>query len=205
MTKQQPLIRAYVSRIVPGADDPGFGVMAREILSLPAPVCPDIDIFRNAPVATAKVSRYIFIEMSRFPNQAQLVEIGIRQSCIDRFLVCPGVEHQTPCRQFAIERALPRGILATDEKFAGASREAVADPALQRRIIVGQRALGKVERVAVRDAVAHINFAVTGRQGDAKQEAGKTHTAAYEIVNEPALNRFSFLTFFTVINDPHTV
>ena len=96
-------------------------------------------------------------------------------------------------------------IIATDSQLAGASCQAITDPALQRRVIVGQGALGEIKGVAVCDAIAHVYFTAAGSDGEATNESDKAHTAAYEIVDERALKRLSFLTFFTFINDLHTV
>jgi hypothetical protein len=41
---------------------------------------------------------------------------------------------------------------------------------LQGCVVVSQRALGEVESVAVRDAVAHINLAIASSNGDEKKE-----------------------------------
>jgi len=71
-----------------------------------------------------------------------------------------------PRPEFTVETARPCRILATDLELAGALHQAVGHPALEGRVIVGESAGREVEGVAIRDAVAGIDFAAASDKGN---------------------------------------
>jgi hypothetical protein len=86
----------------------------------------------------------------------------------------PGFDQMPARNELALERTRARRIVTADLELAGASGEAVADPALQDRIVVMQGGVGEVKRVAVGYAVTNVDFAGSERhKGESGQQADK--------------------------------
>jgi len=77
----------------------------------------------------------------------------------------PGVDKVASGLEFAFKTACPGRIIASNLKLAGAFHQAVGNPALVGRVVIAESAGGEVERVAISDAVAGIDFAAAGDKG----------------------------------------
>jgi len=100
---------------------------------------------------------------------SQCVQILIGNLLILLLFFQPGIYQVAPRPEFAVETARPGRVLAANLKLAGTLYQAVGDPALEGRIVIGESAGREVESIPVGNTVARIYFAANGNEGEEHQ------------------------------------
>lgn len=114
----------------------------------------------------AKEACGVFAEEASLLYLGQCVQIFVGNLLILLLFLQPRVNQVAPGSEFAVKTACPGRILAPNLKLAGAFHQAVGHPALVGRIVIAESTGREVEGIAIRDAVAGIDFAAAGDKGE---------------------------------------
>ncbi len=148
--------------------------MTTQMSSLPVVKGFFIDLGRYKPVFFPEIANNVFIEISELTHHSECIEIVVVQLRILGAPFLPRIKQNISRRELAAVGIGTRWTIATDLQLANAFSHTVSHPALQHRVFVEHVLSRNMKPVAVSNAVANINFTMTGGNQNGRQQEDDT-------------------------------
>ena len=142
---------------------------------MPGPKIIDPDLGGHLPVVFAEIVHRVLVEETGLPDAQEIIEIAVCSAFVFRALCLPGPNKVPSGRELTTIVTVACRVVPTNLKLAGGLHEAIGNPALEYRVIVGVGLRREVERIAVRNTVAREDLAAEGDQREQGQNGQNSH------------------------------
>ena len=142
---------------------------------MPGPKIIDSDLGGHLPVVFAEIVHRVLVEETGLPDAQEIIEILVCSAFVFRELCLPGPNEVPPGRELATIATIACRVVPANLKLAGGPHEAVGNPALEHRVVIGVGLRRQVECIAVSNAVAREYLAAEGDQREQGQNGQNSH------------------------------